>query len=253
MVSFQIASDLHIEYKNDESPDPLLYITPSADVLILAGDIGSVYKYHQLETFMKKLCTYFKIVLYVIGNKEYYDVPGYELEKMDSLFDKLMLLEQNSANLYILNRKSVLIDDVCIAGCTLWSYPLVAVPSFIVRINDMNTHKYKQRYKEDFLYIKNMINYCSKKKLKLLVVTHHCPTYNIIKQKSQRNKDRYTSLYASSLDYLLKSNKVHTWVCGHIHINFDYITEGGTHLVGNQVGKPKDRITDYSKSFVIKV
>ena len=44
MTSIQIASDLHIEFKNDDVPDPLNYITPTANILILAGDIGSLYK-----------------------------------------------------------------------------------------------------------------------------------------------------------------------------------------------------------------
>ena len=44
MMTIQIASDLHIEYKNDLVPDPLNYLIPSADILILAGDIGSFYK-----------------------------------------------------------------------------------------------------------------------------------------------------------------------------------------------------------------
>ena len=35
MVTVQIASDLHIEYKNNNIPNPLDFITPSADILIL--------------------------------------------------------------------------------------------------------------------------------------------------------------------------------------------------------------------------
>ena len=65
MVELQIASDLHIEYKNDDIPDPLDYITPNADILILAGDIGSLYKINQLEGFLIKICQYFKYVIYV--------------------------------------------------------------------------------------------------------------------------------------------------------------------------------------------
>ena len=38
MTNFQIVSDLHIEYNTNEVPDPLTLITPSADILILAGD-----------------------------------------------------------------------------------------------------------------------------------------------------------------------------------------------------------------------
>ena len=39
-ISVQIASDLHIECIDNNDIDPLTYITPAADILILAGDIS---------------------------------------------------------------------------------------------------------------------------------------------------------------------------------------------------------------------
>lgn len=252
MTKFQIVSDLHIEYKSDEVPDPLTLITPSADILILAGDIGSFYKYDQLKTFLLKLCPYFKVVLYIPGNHEYYSVNGYYPQKMKDLLQKFMKIESSIDNLYILNRTSVQIGDICVVGCTLWSKPKINVPKYIVRIPGMNTKVYEQRYNDDLAYIKKMIQYCKKKEYKLIVVTHHCPTYSVI-TSSKKLKDKYISLYASDLDYLLTKDDVHTWVCGHIHINFDLITTDGTHLVGNQLGKPRDNITDYNKKMVIIV
>lgn len=252
MVKFQIASDLHIEYKNDEVPDPLSLITPSADILILAGDIGSFYKHNQLKSFLESLCPHFKIVIYVPGNVEYYRVRGRRPLKMQQLLRRFMTLERSIGNLYVLNRSSVRIDDVCIVGCTLWSKPFVNIPRFIVRIHGINTGIYEQKHEEELKYIQKMIEYCKNKDLKLLVVTHHCPSYSVITKKKKR-KDKYVSLYASDLDYLLNSECVHTWVCGHIHINFDLVTQGGTHLVGNQKGKPKDYICDYNKKLIIEV
>lgn len=252
MTNFQIVSDLHIEYKSTNVPDPLRLITPSADILILAGDIGSFYQYDQLKTFLSILCPHFKIVIYVPGNHEYYMMQGYEPQKMNILLQNFFRIEQSIDNLYILNRSSVQIGDVCIVGCTLWSEPKTSVPKFMVRIHEMNTRLYQQKYEGDLAYITKMIKYCQKKETKLLVVTHHCPTYSVITLK-KKLKDKYISLYASDLDHLLNKEIVHTWVAGHIHINFDLITKGGTRLVGNQKGKPKDEITDYKKKLVIIV
>jgi predicted phosphodiesterase len=71
MVKFQIMSDLHIEtLSNNLCIDN--FVRKSADILILAGDIGRVHKYEQLERFLKDLCPRFEIVLYVLGNHEYY-------------------------------------------------------------------------------------------------------------------------------------------------------------------------------------
>ena len=65
------------------------------------------------------------------------------------------------------------------------------------------------------------------------------------------NRYNFQSLYATDLEYLLDKNKVHTWICGHVHKNFDFVSEKGTRVLGNQKGKPKDRIRDYNREFVI--
>ena len=250
-IKFQIASDLHIEYKNNEVPDPLDFIQPVADILILAGDIGSFYKINQLHQFLIKLCNYFKIVLYIPGNQEYYTFNEYENQSMNILLKRLYYIENNIDNLYVLNQSSIVIEDICISGCTLWSKPTVKIPKFIVRIHGINNEIYENRHEKDVNYIHKMINYSKENNLKMLVITHYCPTYKVM--ENSRKKDKFESLYATDLEYLLNKEKIHTWVCGHIHSNFDFITQNGTRVVGNQKGKQKDKITDYSKTFVIEI
>jgi predicted phosphohydrolase len=248
----QIASDLHIEYKNDEVPDPFLYIKPTADILVLAGDIGSFYKIEQLITFLTLLCSKFKSVLYIPGNHEYYRIDGYEEKNLDVLLDDFVLATKNLENFYIMNRKSLQIEDICIVGCTLWSQPIIELPKYMVRIKYMDTRLYSTKHKEDLIFIKKAITYCKEKQLKLVVITHHAPTFDVTRSFSYKKKS-FSSLYASNLNYLLTKEKVHTWICGHVHVNFDYITSEGTHLVGNQYGKPKDNIKDYNREKVIQI
>jgi Icc-related predicted phosphoesterase len=252
MVKFQIASDLHIEYKNDALINDIAsYITPSADVLILAGDIGNLYKYEQLKDFLLRLSPSFEYILYVPGNHEYYRAPGHPEVTMTRLYDRLLLIEEEIPNLYVLNRGSVCVDDVCIVGCTLWSHAKTQVPPFIVRINGMNQTMYNNMHAKDRKHIMKMMKYCKEKRKKMLVVTHHCPTYKVVKGK--KATDKYVSLYASDLDNLLRGDYVHTWVCGHLHRNFDFTTTLGTRLVSNQLGKPKDAIADFRTNMVIEV
>jgi predicted phosphodiesterase len=251
MLNLQIASDLHIEYKNNDIPDPLDYITPQAEILVLAGDIGSLYKINQLEGFLKKVCEYFKTVIYVPGNQEFYIVPEIEPVSMNQLTIRLYEIENNIENLYILNQSSLIIDDICITGCTLWSDLKIKIPKFIVRIHGIHNIIYEKKFENDVKYIKKMINYSQANNLKFVAITHYCPTYKVLKDSNKR--DKYVSLYTSELDYLLTNDQVHTWICGHIHKNFDFNTENGTRIVGNQLGKPKDNIKDYSKNFIVKI
>ncbi len=251
-LSFQIVSDLHIEYRSDTVPEASYLIKPISDILILAGDIGSLYKYKQLYNFLKQLSKMFKMILYIPGNHEFYTIDNIVPLHFGDLLQRLTMLENSIENLHILNQKSIIIDNICIAGCTLWSETNLALPRFIVRIPDFNKYVYNKIHKSDLSYIENMIDYCQKENLKLVVVTHHCPTFKVLENILQK-KDRFKSLYVTDLERLLSKDKVDTWICGHIHHNFDFITKSGTRVVGNQKGKPKDKITDYSNSFVVEI
>lgn len=251
MLDLQICSDLHIEYKNDDIPNPLEYITPVADILILAGDIGSFYKIEQLKGFLEKTCLLFKTVIYVPGNQEYYVVPTTKPLPMHSLLNRMYQIEEDIKNLYVLNQTSLIINNVCITGCTLWSDLKISIPKFIVRIHGISNEIYKKKHTNDIKYIEKMIDYCKTNNLKLVVITHYCPTYKVL--EGSEKKDRYCSLYTSDLEYLCSIDKINTWICGHIHKNFDFLIENGTRIVGNQKGKPKDKIDDYNKKFLVKI
>lgn len=259
MLDLQIVSDLHIEYKNNSVPNPLDLITPVSNVLVLAGDIGSLYKFEQLKNFLIELCVHFEIVIYVPGNHEYYYHDYDTTEKpvqMNILNERLFSLEKVISNIHILNQSSIVINNICITGCTLWTKPEITIPKYIVRIHGMNTMLYDKKHTSDLQYVENMIKYCADNKVKMVVVTHHCPTYKVLTDNDRipsKKRDRLSSLYVSELDHLLNSEYIDTWICGHIHQNFDFKSSGGTRIVGNQYGKPKDNIEDYSKHFTVHI
>jgi hypothetical protein len=241
-------SDIHIETLENYVIED--FITPTADILILAGDIGRVTKYNQLEKFLQDLCPKFKLVLYVLGNHEYYRVEGMRPLSMEEILQDINNIATKIPNLYILNRNSIIIGDVCIAGCTLWSRVNIDIPPYIVKIPRVNSYKYNYMFNKDFAYIQDMVKYCQKNKLKLVVVTHHCPTFAFTRRYGN---DKFRSLYCTDLEHMLDEKNIHTWICGHVHINFDVVFKNGTRLVSNQRGKGKDNITDFSLTKVIEI
>ena len=93
MLNIQILSDIHIEKINSNTVSGLDFITPTAPILILAGDIGSLYRIEQLEYFFSTIYKYFKYILYVPGNNEYYYSNNYFLS-FKTLNDRLYSLKK---------------------------------------------------------------------------------------------------------------------------------------------------------------
>lgn len=265
-ITIQIASDLHLEVNelSDKVNIPNFIVKENANVLILAGDIGSLYKTKQLSNFLWMVSKMYKLVIYVPGNHEYYKEKDHSELHYHRLVNKLRHFSDNIKNLRILNRNRIFINDYCFAGCTLWSDTDMIIPEYIVKIKNIN-EIYRNLYKNDLKFVKDSINLCQKENKKLIMITHHCPTYKCMgidcidigsnsedEESSTSNyREKYSSLYASKLDVLLSKEQVEMWICGHIHKNFDFITEGGTRVVGNQKGKKKDNILDYSKCMEI--
>lgn len=248
----QIASDLHIEYKNNEVPNPLDYITPTAPNLVLAGDIGTFYKYEQLKGFIGKLSPLFKNIIYVFGNHEYYrpkyiDQNEFPPLSMSEIKQRAKEMQEEISNLWILDNATVRIGNYCIIGTTLWSDIQVGLPKNIVKIHGMTTKLYEQKFETSVNFLKDEIQKCKEKGRKAIVITHYLPTKRVLPES--RLSYKFISLYASDLEYMFE-DPVDTWICGHVHINFD-TRINNTRVVSNQRGKPRDGISDFSKAFTL--
>ena len=64
---------------------------------------------------------------------------------------------------------------------------------------------------------------------------------------------RNISLYVNNLDHLLSKDRVSTWICGHVHRNFDFTSPNGTRLIGNQIGKPRENINTFIKDLTMEL
>lgn len=247
MVSFQLCSDVHINFLTSGEVDPFQFIKPVADILVLAGDLGSIYNSKQMVNFIEKLSPHFKHILYVFGNHEYYIV--YQIKERKSfmtLNSEFKDVTKHISNFHILDRNVFIYENVCFLGCTLWSFiTMNELPRF-VRIYGFNKKRYNAMYLENVRWLEKNLVRCRDIGYTPVVVTHYPPC----------GKTNLTTgvdeLYCNDLNYLLSKDQVHTWIFGHTHKNKDFMVNG-TRVVSNQAGKPVDNVNDYHKDFIIEI
>ena len=111
-MDIQIASDLHLELEWNTRHFEQYPLVPSADILVLAGDImilGDDFVEHH---FWDRVSKDFKQVYFLPGNHEYYN--GTDVSCNISGIDI-------RHNVHLINNDSVVIDDNMILFTTLWS------------------------------------------------------------------------------------------------------------------------------------
>jgi len=228
------------------------FISPSAPFLILAGDICRIQKLSRLSKFLEECSACFKTVFYILGNHELYytqEAENLELKGPEELVSELTEAISHLKNVHILNRKTFIVGNVCLAGCTLWSYFTDHIPTFRVKIKGITTEKYNRMHSADLAYLENTVKYAQEKGLKLLVVTHYPPSHSV---GGNRVSDNFRGLYYNNLDFLFGGKNINTWIYGHVHNNKDIVIRG-TRLVGNQRGRKSEKIPGFLKNKVVSL
>jgi len=240
-LKYQLASDLHIEYL--DNPKASDFIKKNAEILVLAGDIGSLYKMDQLEAFLNELHD-FKNILYIPGNHEFYMVKDIQPKPFNHLLRDLFDLEKRIPNLIVMNCNSVVIDDIEFLGCTLWSnLAQNYFPKYRVRIYGFSNIVYQQQYDKNLQWLKRSLSTSS---MKNKVVVTHYPPINLT------TRDKFSYLYSNNLEHLIKLSNMLVWNFGHIHKNY-MLTKNQVLLVTNQTGRIKDQVKDYVRDFIVTV
>lgn len=153
---FQYCSDLHLELLKDKSEEGFIKwletkIEPTADFLILAGDIGHAHR--KSYSFLLNWCSvHFQKTFIVMGNHEYYTTNSmvkanmHTMEKIELAFRQLC---NQWKNVFLLqkNRVDFLHNGTIytILGCTLWAQiPPEHYATMLFSMND-----YSQIYKSE--------------------------------------------------------------------------------------------------------
>ena len=272
----QYVSDIHLETHHNTSKAIFEKILkPSAPYLALCGDIGypgaPLY-----EPFLEYCSKHFEHVFYIAGNHEYYNdtkaikylktkkfieksVSDEELRRISMRFPRespedrtkqIREICQKFSNIHFLDKETFKITDtdIIVVGCTLWS-KLYMNPHMLPQFNDFNricqdkdtllmpkTYDNWNEEHIEFLGFTLRKIHVDSPDAKVLVLTHHCPTYDIIIEKyTTSDPDNMNSFFANK-DLISPFGKnVKAWICGHTHgcktINVD-----GTIVATNTFG-----------------
>lgn len=266
-MKIAVCSDLHLEF----GPISLENID-NAEVLILSGDIcvakdlgendsynikGENDKSNQIHKFFQECCARFPSVIYIAGNHEHYH--GDFIKSIGSIRDRLGYL----VNLHVLDKESVLINNVLFIGGTLWTDMNKEDGITLMHMKDMmndfrcvtngaretyyrnsagNSYVRTARFTPDdavedhkkmLEYIKIMVE--GKHDQKIVVVGHHAPS-KLSTHPRYAKEEIMNGGYSSDLsEFILDHPQIKLWTHGHTHEDFDYLI-GSTRIVCNPRG-----------------
>lgn len=233
-MRLHILSDLHIEFTSFKYRPKKNW--PEADILILAGDIGtgkSARNFIQEQTRTKK-------VIYVLGNHEFYN---HNMTEVRNYWKNL-----DMENLYVLDNNYVDLGNYRFIGSTLWSDtsgPRIPMNDF-VSIEFFSQEIGTAMYENNVLWLENTIDNSDKD---CIVITHHLPSFECVPD------DSFKKGYASNLHHLLKKENVKLWIHGHTHQSIDRMIET-TRVVCNPRGyntRGKFENENFDEQFVINI
>jgi UDP-2,3-diacylglucosamine pyrophosphatase LpxH len=289
MDIIQYISDIHLETHYNTSENIFEKILkPSAPYLALCGDIG--YPGTELyEPFLKYCSDNFEYIFYIAGNHEYYNdmkaikylktkqfirnsVSENELRSISARFpcetpeDRIKTIRKicsKFSNIHFLDKETFQIPDtnIVIIGCTLWS-KLDMKPYILSQFNDFHRicedkdtllmpKTYDNWNKEDLEFLRNTLTMIHNNlDKKVVVLTHHCPTYDIIIDKYVNDPDNMNSFFANKDLISLFGKNVKAWICGHTH-GCKTIDINGTIIATNTFGYEWELIDGFKNDAII--
>jgi hypothetical protein len=208
----------------------------------------------------------------VPGNHEFYNIdnPKYQ-QRMCTIADTLASLQaicDRLGNVFLLNQNTMIIDNVCFIGATLWT----AVPTSQAaqtikdKLNDftqiylsekeqLTPAQYNIFHITDRAFIEHHLKYFPT--LKKVVITHHAPSYLGTCDPSHEaipdfnlSTNLEACTFASALGDLVAQSDV--WIFGHTHHCVNKL-RGKCRFVANQRGYRDSINLNYDPAFVFEI
>lgn len=242
MVKIQLISDTHLEFGHN------IEITPLGDVLVMAGDIGTMDS--RYFSFVEECSKLFKHIVVVTGNHEYWTKKG--CKYVDS---KIRNFAKNIENVHFLQNDHVDIEGIRFLGCTMWT----KIPKEYAHIIEKTSNDYKYILKKTNgikrkIKVENVQEWhfhhriwlrksIDESPLPVVIVTHHSPIYETFP------KPMDYAYHCNMVD--LMGGPVLLWCHGHTH-QYRKIGVDTTIVWSNPKGRPGED-TKYNPSDVVEL
>lgn len=261
-------SDLHLDRDVNKRFSPSDLWMPqelpsdNETLLVLAGDLWEAKKYLLFSNYswIEAVAKKFKYVVGVLGNHDFYGscVGSKEFVRIQNF-----LKEASISNVFFLENQTLEFENLCVAGCTLWTnlhksnkdmmyniafgFPDEKSPGRFFFLNDFLKVKSPQMQKLKpvhwlELHSKsiNFLHEVKKNQKPLVVVSHHAPLMESLKEKyllEDKNSSNwlFSGFYASDLTDLVIKLQADYWIHGHVHEVKNYV-KGKTRVLCNPRG-----------------
>lgn len=248
MPTVTYLSDTHLEfYDHPISYDTLMDVdttnTTNKDILCLAGDIGypEMISY---QTFLEYVSKHYKYVFVIAGNHEYYQTKQSVNKSIQTTNEMIKQICSHFTNVHFLCETSYYIEeyDLHILGTTLWSDYSDEQINYnyndFRKIHNMSLYGYMNRLHElSVCFLKNELEKYKNDTSKVLVMTHHMPSFELIDPKYKDSG--MNDLFATNLHKLFHEYKIDHWICGHSHTSVEKKIEN-TNVWMNPIGYPRE-------------
>jgi predicted phosphohydrolase len=248
-IKLQVQSDVHLDY---QALHPRLI--PKAEILILAGDIGNIVSEPaRMEAFFKRVSSQWTLVIYVLGNHEYWEGSVSEMLK------KYRAFIAGFPNVHLLERGILKFRDIVFAGATMWSHiPEASAAEVRETMNDyertahLTVARVNKMHETAVAFFQKTIKKYPDHRV--VCISHHAPVVTRIHLPGTKGTTHISRAYCTNLTSMFQKNLI-MWIFGHTHFSCDFKV-GKTRLVANQCGYSdqfRKGITHYSTQHVISI
>lgn len=252
LMNFQYASDLHLEFAQNKKVLSKKPILPTAEILLLAGDVMPICDIAKQQDFFNYISDHFKMTYWLPGNHEYFgsDVANHPISFEESI----------RKNILLLNHQVKTIEDevgkIDLVFSTLWSnIPFYLYEIVSKRMRDfsqiqfkgkgISVAEYNQLHRDSVDFLSKSLENTQpnsaeghfgevSKSTRKLVISHHLPSFLNYPKKHQN--DPINAGFATNLDDFIVKMAPNAWIFGHHHFNLPPFFIGKTQLFTNQLG-----------------